>query len=86
LETPAGAKVTRSGQTHDTYTVFRRNDGLHAIAFVNMNGTESIVCEVALDRPKSADMQWVSPEQPEAKPWLGKLELAPGSVAVVLET
>ena len=80
-----GATVTRSGETHDTYTVFRRNDGLHAVAFVNMSDTEPIVCEVALDQPKSASMRWVSPEQPEAKPWLGKLELAPGSAAVVLE-
>jgi hypothetical protein len=80
-----GAKVTRNGQTHDAYTVFRRNEGLRAVAFVNMNDTEPIVCEVALDQPKSTSMRWVSPEQTEAMPWLGKLELAPGSAAVVLE-
>jgi hypothetical protein len=80
-----GAKVTRNGEMHDTYTVFRRRDGLHAVAFVNMSDTEPIVCEVTLDQPKSARMRWVSAEQPEAQPWLGKLELGPGSAAVVLE-
>ena len=80
-----GAKVTRSGETHDTYTLFRRKDGLHAVVLANMSDTEPIVCEVALDQPKSASMRWASPEQPEAKPWPGKLELAPGSAAVVLE-
>ena len=35
-----GAKVTRDGETLDTFTVFRRNDGLHAVVFVNMSDTE----------------------------------------------
>ena len=80
-----GAKVTRSGETHDTYSVFRRDNGLHAVALANMSDTEPSVCEITLDQPKSASMRWVSPEQPEAQPWPGKLELAPGSAAVVLE-
>jgi hypothetical protein len=81
-----GAKVTRNGETHDAYTVFRRDDGFHAVAIANMSDTEPIVCEVALDQPKAPGMRWVSPEQPEAKPWPGKLELAPGSAAVILGT
>ena len=59
--------------------------GSYAVAFVNMSDTEPIVCEVVLEQPKSPRMRWVSPEQPEGQPWLGKLELAPGSAAVVLE-
>lgn len=47
-----GAKVTRSGETHHAYTVFRRNDGLCAVALANMSDTEPIVCEVALDQPE----------------------------------
>jgi hypothetical protein len=80
-----GAKVTRRGEVHDTYAVFRRSDGLQTVAIANMSDTDPIVCEVALDQPKSTSMQWVSPEQPKAQPWPGKLELGPGSAAVVLE-
>jgi hypothetical protein len=82
------AAVASDQQTRELprpYTVFRRNNGLHAVAFVNMSDTELIVCEDALDQPNSASMRWASPEQPEAKPWPGKLELAPGSAAVVFE-
>jgi len=43
------------------------------------------VCEVKLDGAGAAGMTWVSPEQPEAQPWAGKLELAPGVAAVLLE-
>ena len=80
-----GARVTRSGETHDAYTVFRHSNGLHAVVLANMSDTEPIVCEITLDRPKSTAMRWVSPEQPDAQPWRGKLELEPGTAAVVLE-
>jgi len=80
-----GAKVTAGGAPLSTYSVFRRKDGLRAVALANMSDTDSIVCEVSLDKAKTADLKWVSPEQPELKPWPGKLELAPGSAAVVLE-
>jgi hypothetical protein len=80
-----GAQVTAGGAPLSTYTVFRRKDGLRAVALANMSDADSIVCELTLDHAKTADLKWVSPEQPEPKPWPGKLELAPGSVAVVLE-
>ena len=80
-----GAKVTAGGAPLETYTVFRRKDGLRAVALANMSDTDSIVCEVSLDHAKTTQLKWVSPEQPEPKPWTGKLELAPGSAAVILE-
>ncbi len=80
-----GAKVTAGGAPLSTYSVFRRKDGLRAVAMANMSDTDSIICEVSLDDIKAGELKWVSPEQPERKPWPGKLELAPGSAAVVLE-
>jgi hypothetical protein len=80
-----GAKVTVGGAPLSTYTVFHRKDGLRAVVMANMSDTDSIVCEVSLDHAKSAELKWVTPEQPEPKPWPGKLELAPGAAVVVLE-
>jgi hypothetical protein len=80
-----GAQVTAGGAPLSTYTVFRRKDGLRAVAMANMSDTDSIVCEVSLDTAKTAELKWVTPEQPEPKPWPGKLELVPGSAVVVLE-
>ncbi len=81
-----GARVTAGGAPLAEYAVYRRSDGRRAVAFANMGDTDRMVCEVSLDQPSPASLKWVSPEQPEAKPWPGKLELAPGSAAVVLET
>jgi hypothetical protein len=80
-----GAQVTAGGASLTTYAVYRRNDGLRAVVFANMSDTDSIVCEVSLDHANSSAMKFVSPEAPEPKPWPGKLELTPGSAAVVLE-
>jgi hypothetical protein len=80
-----GAKVTAGGKPISTYTVYRRKDGRRAVALANMSTADSIVCEVSLDDTKPAEMKLISPEQPKPKPWPGKLELAPGTAAVVLE-
>ena len=80
-----GAQVVANGNRLDTYTVFRRQDGRRAVAFANMSDTESMACEVVLETASRGDLTWISPEQPEPAGWPGKLELAPGSVAVVLE-
>jgi len=80
-----GAKVIAGGAPLSTYTVFKRKDGLRAVVMANMNDTDPAACELSLDHAKSSELKWVSPEQPEPKPWPGRLELAPGSVAVVLE-
>ena len=80
-----GARVTANGAPLDTYTVYRRKDSLRAVVFANMSDTDTVTCEVVLDEPKPASLHWVSPEQPEPQAWRGKLELAPGSAAVVLE-
>ncbi|MGD0729724.1 MAG: DUF6259 domain-containing protein [Terracidiphilus sp.] len=80
-----GAQVTAKGELLSTYSVFRRKDGLRAVAFANMSDADAVVCEVALENAQAEGLKWVSPEQPDPKPWPGKLELAPGAVAVVLE-
>ena len=80
-----GAKVSGNGTPLRTYTVFRREDGRRAVAFANMSDTDPIICGVSLDHSSSSKLSMVTPEQPEEKPWPGKLELAPGSAAVVLE-
>jgi hypothetical protein len=81
-----GARVTAAGAPLREYVVYRRKDGFRAVIFANMSDADSIVCEVFLDQARPAGLTWVSPEQPDAKPWPGKLELPPGSAAVVLET
>jgi hypothetical protein len=81
-----GAKVKANGELLSTYSVYRRKDGLRAVAFANMSDAEAIVCEVSLENARAEGLKWVSPEQPGPKPWPGKLELAPGKVAVVLES
>jgi uncharacterized protein DUF6259 len=81
-----GAQVTAGGLPMNTYAVYRRKDGLRGVAFANMSDADSIVCEVSLDHVNAATLRLVSPEEPEPKPWPGKLELAPGSAAVVFES
>jgi hypothetical protein len=80
-----GAKVTAGGTPLHTYTVFQRQDGRRAVVFANMSDTDRVVCEVTLDHAGTADLKWVSPEQPDPSPWPGKLELAPGMAAVVIQ-
>jgi len=80
-----GARVIANRELFNTYSVFRRNDGRRAVAFANMRDTRSIECEVSLDPPSQAALQWISPEHPEPQAWPGKLEIAPGSAAVILE-
>jgi hypothetical protein len=81
-----GAQVAAGGAPMNTYAVFSRANGLRAVVVANMSDTDSIVCEVSLDHGNGAAMKWVSAEEPEPKPWPGKLTLAPGSAAVVLES
>jgi hypothetical protein len=80
-----GAKVIAGGTSFGSYAVYFRKDGRRAVVLANMSDTEPAVCEVFLDRARTAKLNWVSPEQPEPKPWPGKLELVPGAAAVVLE-
>lgn len=81
-----GAKVTANGTPLRTYTVYRHRNGRRAVAFANMSDTDPIVCEVSLDDPRPSSFKLVTPEQPDEKPWAGKLEMAPGSVAVIFES
>jgi hypothetical protein len=80
-----GAQVRANGEALSTFTVFQRKDGLRAVVFANMREDAPLVCEVSLLNPATKDLHWISPESPDPKPWPGRLELAPGSVAVLLE-
>jgi hypothetical protein len=80
-----GAKVLADGKPHGAYTVFQRRDGLRAVAIANLSDTQSIVCEVTLDHPHSANLTYASPEAPELKAWPGRTKLAPGFAALVIE-
>src|ERR1035437_631275 len=44
-----------------------------------------VTCEVVLDGRNKAGLHWVSPEEPEPQVRTGKLQMMPGSAAVVLE-
>jgi hypothetical protein len=80
-----GARVLVNGEPLETYAVYRRSDGRRAVVFANMSDTNSIVCEVQLEEPSTAELRWFSPEQPDAKTWSGRLEMAPGTAAIVFE-
>ena len=80
-----GARVIANGTPIDSYSVFRREDGSRAVVIANMSDTKNVVFELMLDNPNSANMRMVSPQQPNPKPWPGKLKLAPGAAVVVLE-
>ena len=80
-----GAKVFSDGKPLSTYSVYLRKDGRRAVAIANMSTTDHIVCQVTLDGPKSIALKLITPEQPEPSAWAGKLEMAPGSAAVVFE-
>ncbi len=80
-----GVKAVADGAPLYAYSVFRRENGRRAVVLANMNDKKPAVCEVVLENPSTASATWVSPDQPDPKPWPGKLEIAPASAAVYLE-
>ena len=82
-----GARVTVNGTPLSTYTVYRRQDGRRAVGFANMSDTDPIelTARAFSRRRKAVESARPAPVQPDEKPWPGKLEMAPASVAVILE-
>jgi len=67
------------------YSVFRRENGRRAVVLANMSDKKTATCEVTLESASPATPAYVTPEQPDPKPWPGKLETAPASAVVYME-
>lgn len=76
-----GARVTAAGPTR--YSVFRTASGKRAVVVVNPESAKSIRVTVAL--PAAAKLVVATPEQPEARPTSGTLEIPARSAAVIME-
>jgi hypothetical protein len=76
-----GAKVTSDGAHR--YTVFRTAAGKRAIIVVNMEQSRSITAMV--DVPNPGRFLAATPEQPDAQPVSGPLQLPPRSAIVMME-
>jgi hypothetical protein len=76
-----GASVTADGSHR--YTVYRTAGGKRAVVVVNQESSKAIT--VTLDIPSSGSLMSASPEQLEAKPVSGPLNIPARSAIVVTE-
>ena len=80
-----GAKVMADGAPFYAYSVFRKENGRRAVVLANMSDKKAATCEVILESASQTPATYVTPDQPDPKPWPGKLEIAPASAVVYLE-
>jgi hypothetical protein len=78
-----GATVSPDGAAR--YSVFRAADGRRAVVVVNPDSTKALTAKVDIPGLSRAGLVTVTPEQPEARPTDGTLQIPPRSAAVVLE-
>jgi hypothetical protein len=76
-----GAKVSADGAYR--YSVFVTSAGKRAVVIVNQGREKSIAAKVRLPNP--GQLVVATPEQPDARPTSGVLEIPPRSAAVVME-
>jgi Domain of unknown function (DUF6259) len=76
-----GAKVSTSGSSR--YSVFRTSSGKRAVVVVNQEFSKGITATVELLDP--GELMTATPEQPQAEPTSGTLQIPARSVAVVIE-
>jgi hypothetical protein len=76
-----GAKVNVEGAHR--YSVFVSASGKRAVVVVNQERDKSLTARVEL--PKPGQLVVVTPEQPDARPTSGTIEIPARSAAVVLE-
>ena len=76
-----GASVTADGSHR--YTVFQTSSGKRAVVVVNLESSKAITA--TLDIPNSGSLMSASPEQPDAKPVFGRLNVPARSAIVVME-
>lgn len=76
-----GANVVSNGSHR--YTVFVRPDGKRSVVVVNQEFKKSISATVEL--PNCGSLFVATPEQPDARPTIGRLQIPARSAAVVME-
>jgi hypothetical protein len=76
-----GANVSADG-SHQ-YTVFQTSAGKRAVVVVNLESSRALTAK--LDIPNAGSLMIASPEEPDAKPVSGSLQVPARSVAVVME-
>ena len=76
-----GAKVTGSGPVR--YSVFTGKTGKRAVVVVNMSSTQAISAKVEI--PHAGNLASATPEDPDAKPTGGTVDVPARSAVVVME-
>ncbi len=76
-----GAKVTADGPVR--YSVFVTGAGKRTVVVINQGREKSVSAKVQLPNP--GQLLVATPEQPDARPTSGEVELAPRSAAVIME-
>lgn len=76
-----GANVTADGNVR--HTVYRRSDGKRAVIVVNLEQGKPVTAH--LDLPNPGTLAFATPEEPEAKPFSGVLQIPARSAVVVME-
>lgn len=76
-----GANVTSAGNFR--YSVFMTATGKRAVVVINLDFSQAITAKVEL--PASGKLVMATPEQPDAQPTTGRLQIPPRSAAVVME-
>ena len=76
-----GADVSADGS--HCYSVFVADGGKRAVVVINQEFDKAITAQVTLPHPGKLVM--ATPEQPDAQPATGTLQIPPRSAAVVME-
>ncbi len=76
-----GARVTADGSVR--HSVFRRSDGKRAVVVVNLEQAKPIMAK--LDLPHPGTLVMATPEEPDAKPFSGSLNIPARSAVIVME-
>ena len=76
-----GASVSADGSHR--YTVFQTSAGKRAVVVVNLESSKALAAK--LDIPNAGSLMLASPEEPDAKPVSGALQIPARSAVVVME-
>lgn len=79
------ASVAVDGMHYPDYSVFRRNDGRHAVVVTNKKMNEPIKATVTFESSAARPLVCASPEQPDARPCGAAVTVPPRSVIVLME-
>jgi hypothetical protein len=76
-----GASMNADGANR--YTVFQTSAGKRAVVVVNLESSKALTAK--LDIPNAGRLMIASPEEPDAKPVSGALQIPARSAVVVME-